>query len=173
MFKLFRIIAKAGDATARYPFAPFPVSEGFRGKPELAAGQCIACAACTMACPAGALGMHTDTRAGTRTWSLDLGRCIFCGRCEEVCPTRAIALTQDFELAVGTRSDLIQQATFALEPCVCCGTPFAPAREISHVIDLLAQSGIAVTEASRHFYATCPACKRKATVIRDNKETLA
>jgi formate hydrogenlyase subunit 6/NADH:ubiquinone oxidoreductase subunit I len=166
MFKLFKIIAKAGEPTTKYPFAPFPVSPGFRGKPELDASQCIACAACTMACPPNALTMSTDTQQGTRTWALHLGRCIFCGRCEEVCPTHAIHLTEEFELAVANKADLIQRATFRLEHCTSCEQPFAPSKEVLHVMDLLRQSGLAVDQKHSE-YATCPECKRKQTIERD------
>ena len=54
MLKLFKTILKAGEATLKYPFAPAPVCEHFRGKPDYKAEQCIACAACTTACPANA-----------------------------------------------------------------------------------------------------------------------
>jgi hydrogenase-4 component H len=167
MLKLLKIISKAGEATAKYPFAPYPVSPGFRGKPQLNPQQCVACAACTMACPANALTMHTDSAAGTRTWMLNLGRCVFCGRCEEVCPTHAIALTEEFELAVANKADLLQQASFRLQDCACCGHPFAPAKEVAYVTDLLTQSGINVTEELRATYATCPDCKRKQSISRD------
>ena len=173
MFKLLKIIAKAGDATAKYPFAPFPVSPGFRGKPQLAAEQCIACASCALVCPPNALTMTNDTVAGTRTWTLNLGRCIFCGRCEEVCPTKAIALTQEFELAVGSKSDLLQQATFKLEACSQCGQAFAPAKEVNLVLDLLAQSGMPVSATQRAHYATCPDCKRLQTLARDDATQLS
>jgi formate hydrogenlyase subunit 6/NADH:ubiquinone oxidoreductase subunit I len=168
MLKLLKIISRAGEATAKYPFAPYPVSPGFRGKPELNAGQCIACAACTTACPANALTMSTDSAAGSRTWSLNLGRCIFCGRCEEVCPTHAIILTPEFELAVGKKSDLLQQATFNLAACAECGEPFVAAKEIAYAADLLVQSGLTLTDAQRALLSVCPACKRKATIERDD-----
>jgi formate hydrogenlyase subunit 6/NADH:ubiquinone oxidoreductase subunit I len=169
MLKLFKIISDAGEATHKYPFAPYPVSPGFRGKPQLEANQCIACAACVIACPANALTMSTDTEANERNWELNLGRCIFCGRCEEVCPTKAIALTPEFELAVGNKADLLQKATFRLAHCVDCGTPFAPAKEVEYVMDLLVQSGIQVDDAQRAHLATCPECKRKQTVFRDDQ----
>lgn len=163
MFKLLKIIKKAGAATEKYPFAPFPVSPNFRGKPEYDAEQCIACAACVVACPPNALTMHTDSTQGTRTWQLNLGRCIFCGRCEEACPTAAIELSQDFELAVGNKADLLQQATFKLADCKCCGTPFAPAKEIDYAVALMVASGLPEHQiaATREHFSTCPACKRK------------
>lgn len=168
MLKLLKIISRAGEATAKYPFAPYPVSPGFRGKPELNPQQCIACAACTMACPANALTMSTDSRDDSRTWSLNLGRCIFCGRCEEVCPTHAIVLTPEFELAVGCKSDLMQQASFRLQHCSECGAPFASAKEVGYVVDLLVQSGLPLTPQQRALYSVCPSCKREATIARDD-----
>ncbi|MDR3410336.1 MAG: formate hydrogenlyase complex iron-sulfur subunit [Formivibrio sp.] len=166
MFKLLKIITTAGEVTHKYPFAPMPVSPGFRGKPEFKAEQCIACGACTMACPPNALSLSTDTASGTRKWSLHLGRCIFCGRCEEVCPTHAIALSPDFELAVANKNDLRQEATFTLVNCAICSEPFAPAKEVEYVIDLLMQTGVSEEEVTslRPHFETCPECKRKQAV---------
>ena len=173
MFKLLKIIAKAGEATNKYPFVPFEVSPGFRGKPELSASQCISCGACTMVCPPNALNMVTDTAAGARKWSLNIGRCIFCGRCEEVCPTRAIALTPEFELAVFNKSDLKQEATFTLMNCTVCSEPFAPTKEVEYVMALMVQSGTpqSKVEMMCAHYATCPECKRKQAV--QSSETLS
>lgn len=67
MLKLLKTIMRAGEATVKYPFAPLEVSPGFRGKPELDAAQCIACAACASACPANALTILTDEQQDTRT----------------------------------------------------------------------------------------------------------
>ena len=171
MLKLFKTILKAGEATLKYPFAPMPVCDHFRGKPEHQAEQCIACAACTVACPANALTMSTDVEAGTRTWQLFLGRCIFCGRCEEVCPTKAIVLSQEFELAVGNKNDLYQNATFKLANCTCCEKPFAPEKEIEYTVDLLKQTGMSAeaVEANRELLQTCPDCKRKQSVLLADK----
>jgi hydrogenase-4 component H len=173
MFKLFKTILKAGEATIKYPFAPAPVCDNFRGKPEHKPEQCIACAACTIACPANALTMTTDTKTGTRTWQLFLGRCIFCGRCEEVCPTKAIVLSPEFELAVANKEDLYQRATFKLANCKACGTPFAPKKEVEYAIDLLKQTGMdaSAVEARRDVMHTCAECKRKQSVaVTDNVE---
>ena len=117
MLKLLKTIMRAGTATVKYPFAPLEVSPGFRGKPDLMPSQCIACGACSCACPANALTIQTDDQQNTRTWQLYLGRCIYCGRCEEVCPTRAIQLTNNFELTVTNKADLYTRATFHLQRC--------------------------------------------------------
>ena len=166
MFKLLKEVFRTGTATVRYPFAPLEVSPHFRGKPEFDPERCIACAACTIACPPNALSMDTDPDAGTRTWSICFGRCIFCGRCEEVCPTGAIVLSPNFEMAVTSRADLYQSAEFKLADCVVCGTPFAPAKTIDYVLALLRQSGLSAeaVERQRAVVQTCPSCKRQADV---------
>ncbi|MEF2071151.1 formate hydrogenlyase complex iron-sulfur subunit [Consotaella aegiceratis] len=164
MLKLFKEIFRTGDATVKYPFAPLEVAKDFRGKPEHVAENCIACAACTIACPPNAIRMETDLAAGTRTWSINYGRCVFCGRCEEVCPTEAIHLTPEFELAVGSKEDLMRRAVFTLADCEICGKPFAPAKEIAYAAEILAQTSDDPnrTEQQRRLLSTCPDCKRKA-----------
>ncbi|AJJ11068.1 4Fe-4S dicluster domain protein [Yersinia rohdei] len=166
MLKLFKTILKVGDTTVKYPFKPLEVSAGFRGKPQYDAEQCIACGACTMACPANALTMETDIANSTRQWQLFLGRCIFCGRCEEVCPTRAIVLSQEFELAVFSKADLYQRANFTLAHCQQCHQPFAPKKEVDYVMALLVHSGMSAQEIEqqRPHFETCPACKRKQNI---------
>ena len=133
MLKLWKVNAKAGDATVKYPFAPFPTNKDMRGKPEHNAELCIACGACGVACPADAIRMDTDLAADTITWSIDYGRCIFCGRCEEACPMEAIKLTEEFELAVMSKDDLTSKSVYTLEHCSRCGKPFAPASCASRV----------------------------------------
>lgn len=162
MFKLLKEVFRTGEATVKYPFAPVEVCKDFRGKPEHTAANCIACAACTVACPANALNMETDTAAGTRTWSINYGRCIFCGRCEEVCPTDALRLSQEFELAVANKADLERKAVFRLAHCVCCGEPFAAEKEVAYVTALIEASAPSEADAERRrqLVATCPACKR-------------
>ena len=168
MFKLLKEVFRVGRATVRYPFAPHAVSPHFRGKPKFDARRCIACAACTIACPPNALAMESDAEAKTRTWSICFGRCIFCGRCEEVCPTGAIRLSNEFELAVMRRADLFETAKFRLAECRVCGTPFAPVKEVDYVLALLKQSGLPADAVERQRVAveTCPACKRQADAAR-------
>jgi hydrogenase-4 component H len=174
MLKLFKTIFKAGEATTQYPFVPYPVAPGFRGKPELDAERCIACGACTIACPPNALTMKTDLAEHSRTWTLFLGRCIFCARCEEVCPTHAITLTPDFELAVASKQDLYQKATFTLQDCTVCARPFTTVKEVNYAMALTVQAGVPVeeVEALRAHFETCPECKRKQNVMNPDKPPL-
>jgi len=166
MLKLIKEVLKVGEATTKYPFAPLEVAPGFRGKPEYNPQLCIACAACTMACPPNALTMDTDIERGVRTWSLFYGRCIFCARCEEVCPTGAITLSPDFEMASFKKEDLIVRADFKLVKCRTCGRYFAPAKELAYVIDLEVQAGLPEEEVTlrRSLLEVCPECKRKDCV---------
>ncbi len=172
MLKLLKIIQKVGDTTVKYPFKPIDLPAGFRGKPHYEPDQCIACAACTTACPANALSMETDIKTGKRVWQLFVGRCIFCARCEEVCPTRAIVLSDEFELAVFNKEDLYERATFDLTSCRVCGRYFAPQKEIDYTMALLVHSGLSVEEVEgrREQFETCPDCKRKQNIV--NKENV-
>lgn len=173
VLKLIREVLKVGQATLPYPFTPVEVAPGFRGKPEYDPQQCIACAACTIACPPNALSMETDLVNGVRTWSLFYGRCIFCARCEEVCPTGAIKLGPDFELASFSREDLTVQAEFRLAECRQCGAYFASAKELEHVLALLdqawnTQSTLSEDEilARKALLHLCPECRRKVDLPR-------
>ncbi|MCW2285406.1 hydrogenase-4 component H [Rhodoblastus acidophilus] len=166
MFKLLKEIFRTGQATALYPFAPPQTIKDSRGKPEHDPVKCIACAACTGACPANALSMKTDVAAGTRTWAINYGQCVFCGRCQEVCPTNAIALTTEFELAVARKDDLITRATFKLAYCRTCGAAFSTLKEVDYVARLLGALAETPKEAERirAHAEICPACKRRLDV---------
>lgn len=166
VLKLIREVFKVGEATLPYPFKPVEVAPGFRGRPQHHPELCMACAACTVACPSNALAMENDLENGVRTWSLFYGRCIYCARCEEVCPTGAITLTQDFELAVFRRQDLLVQADYTLAACRICGVFFAPAKELEYTWALLEQAGLLGEDPDqrRAVLETCPQCKRKAAV---------
>lgn len=167
MFKLLKTVIKTGEATTKYPFAPLEISEDFRGKPELDADQCLSCGACTRACPANALIMETDVKAGTRRWELSMARCIYCGRCEEVCPTKAITLSQNFELAVTRKEDLYEDAVFSLADCGQCGRPFVAQKLLEYVLDTLAQSGGTEEQLKlrRQQLETCPECRRRNNML--------
>lgn len=167
MFKLLKTVIKTGEVTTKYPFAPLEISDDFRGKPELDANQCLSCGACPRACPANALIMETDVKAGTRRWELSMARCIYCGRCEEVCPTKAITLSQNFELAVTRKEDLYEDAVFSLADCGQCGRPFVAQKLLEYVLDTLAQSGGTEEQLKlrRQQLETCPECRRRNNML--------
>ena len=141
MFKLFKEICETGDATVEYPFKPYEFPDGFRGKPEHNEKLCIACAACAIACPANAITMELDDNQSFITWSINYGRCIFCGRCQEVCPMFAINLTKEFELTVLNKADLSESCAYEVARCSFCGKPYAVAKEVDYVRDLLSKMG--------------------------------
>lgn len=168
MFKLLQEVIRVGEATTKYPLAPIDLAPGFRGKPIHDHAKCIACAACTMACPPNALAMDTDVENGVRTWSLFYGRCIFCGRCEEVCPTGAITLSPEFEMAAFSKDDLVVRAHYKLNECSQCRRYFAPSKELAYALALLVQAGLPEPEMAqrRELMEICPDCKRKNEVER-------
>jgi hydrogenase-4 component H len=98
---------------------------------------------------------------------LNIGRCVFSARCEEVCPTGAIVLSDQFELAVRSKADLMVTAEFTLTNCRFCRTPFAPTKEVNYVIALLVRQGLPREEAERRrvLYESCPECRRRAHVM--------
>ncbi len=175
MLKLLKEVFRTGEATRKYPFAPAEVAKDFRGKPEHDPVLCIACAACTIACPANALSMVTDAAAGTRIWSIFYGQCIFCGRCEESCATGAITLSPEFELAVGRREDLIKRAVFTLAYCRSCANPFSSAKEVAYVAEVLGTFATSPEEAERirQNAELCPECKRKLDVEQVARSNIA
>lgn len=166
MLKLWKIGAKAGNSTVKYPFAPLPTNKDMRGKPEHDALRCIACGACAVACPANAIRMETNLAAKTITWSINYGRCIFCGRCEEQCPLEAIKLSEEFELAVGSKADLTEQAVYEVQCCSECGEPFAPRKEVDYTRRLLLSVMGEESAQAAAVVGLCPTCKRMADAQR-------
>jgi len=104
MLKVILARMRQGHRTMKFPAsAPPPMSDRFRGRPQIEASKCVAgCEACAEACPTGAL-----TRGDGPALGLDLGKCLFCADCEEACPLGAIAFTKDYRLAVRKREDFL------------------------------------------------------------------
>ena len=75
------------------------VHEPVKGKPRHDFERCIACAACAVACDAGAIRIFIDEDEGLLVWTLDLYDCTQCGRCVPVCPTGAMGLIEGAEFA--------------------------------------------------------------------------
>jgi NADH-quinone oxidoreductase subunit I len=79
--------------------------------------KCVGCELCAWACPADAIYVEgadntpearfsPGERYG-RIYQINYLRCIFCGLCIEACPTRALTMSNEYELADDSRSDLI------------------------------------------------------------------
>jgi NADH-quinone oxidoreductase subunit J len=88
--------------------------------------KCIGCELCAWACPADAIYVEgadntEDARysPGERyaaVYQINYLRCIFCGLCIEACPTRSLTMTNEYELADDSRTDLIFTKTQLLAP---------------------------------------------------------
>ena len=113
MFEILRKSLATGVVTAPYPQPPGAAERSCgRGRPKIDFGNWKDARPAATVCPTGALA-YTD-RDGSRTTVLDLGKCTFCGLCAEV--DEAIRMTNQYELAARTRSDLITTADYELKP---------------------------------------------------------
>ncbi|MGN6472358.1 MAG: NADH-quinone oxidoreductase subunit NuoI [Mycobacteriales bacterium] len=108
--------------TEQYPEDKRPTEPRYHGRHVLnrhADGleKCVGCELCAWACPADAIyveGADNTEEArfspGERygaVYQINYLRCIFCGLCIEACPTRALTMSNEYELADDSRTDLI------------------------------------------------------------------
>ncbi|AEH11274.1 MULTISPECIES: NADH-quinone oxidoreductase subunit NuoI [Protofrankia] len=108
--------------TEQYPEEKKPTAPRFHGRHQLnrhpdGLEKCVGCELCAWACPADAIYVegadNTDEERYSpgerygRVYQINYLRCILCGLCIEACPTRALTMTNDYELADDSRSDLI------------------------------------------------------------------
>lgn len=127
-----------GPYTTKYPFKPPYISKNFRGKPEFNEKGCIGCGACTFVCPTSALSFSDKITNETpkREIKLDLGMCIFCGQCELNCITKdGIHLTNEFDLSLFDKSELIEHIEKKLVLCEICGSVIAPQDQINWIAE--------------------------------------
>ena len=108
--------------TEQYPFDVYPTAPRYHGRHVLnrhpdGLEKCVGCELCAWACPADAIyvegGDNTETERYSpgerygKVYQINYLRCIFCGLCIEACPTRSLTMSNEYELALDSRQDLI------------------------------------------------------------------
>jgi NADH-quinone oxidoreductase subunit I len=108
--------------TQQYPFEVFPTAPRYHGRHVLnrhpdGLEKCVGCELCAWACPADAIyvegGDNTEEERYSpgerygKIYQINYLRCIFCGLCIEACPTRSLTMSNEYELALDNRQDLI------------------------------------------------------------------
>lgn len=165
--KLLDMTRKYGSATYNYPFEPYLVPDGFRGKPAYEYEKCIGCTACAIACPSNAINVKLNADKTKLVWEFNCARCIYCGRCDEVCPTNAVMQSDEFETAVRfDKENLKERGELDVECCEVCKLPFTTKKLIAYDIERLKNVGWAkgtVAEKTKYI-RTCPECKRNMVV---------
>lgn len=136
-----------GPCTTKYPFKPHSPAKRFRGKPVYSKDGCIACAACSLVCPARAIEVKDvitqkatassgyqicvanliSGKKAVRKMVLHLDECHYCGQCSALCTTKAdkvpgIKHTTEFDLAGLDRRRMISETDEKeLALCESCG----------------------------------------------------
>ncbi len=108
--------------TEQYPFDYYPPNVRYHGRHVLnrhpdGLEKCVGCELCAWACPADAIyvegGDNTDEERYSpgerygKIYQINYLRCIFCGLCIEACPTRSLTMSNEYELALDNRQELI------------------------------------------------------------------
>ena len=118
-----------GPCTTKYPFKAHSPAKRFRGKPVYSNDGCVACAACSLVCPARAIEVKDtiNNKKAVRRMVLHLDECHYCGQCSALCTTKAdkvpgIKHTTEFDLVGLDRSRMISETDDKeLALCECCG----------------------------------------------------
>lgn len=113
MFKILKKSFDTGLVTIGYPDSAAAVSPNFRGAPEFDFVTWRDARPAAAACPTDAIAVQDS--GATRQVTVDYGRCIFCGECAEADRSGAVRITNQFDLAMPDRRELVLTAHYALE----------------------------------------------------------
>ncbi len=101
MLNIIKNRLEQGHRTTKYPKEKIELPPRYRGRPRIQKDvPNDLLNACSQACPQQAI----DGQSG----SMDLGKCVFCGTCERISKGEFITFTQDFELAVSQKKQLLR-----------------------------------------------------------------
>ena len=100
MLKVIKNRLEQGHRTSKYPKEPINLYKRFRGLPKID-NNCdeVLVQRCADACPQEAINVVAK--------QIDLGRCVFCGLCETLSEGKFVHFTQNFEMGVASRDDLL------------------------------------------------------------------
>ncbi len=98
--------------TEKYPEEMPKLPERYRGLPVLdtkpdGEAKCVACGACARMCPLGIINVVPSDKKTAKEFTIDASRCMFCGMCVDICPFKALKPARVFELAAGSREEMI------------------------------------------------------------------
>jgi formate hydrogenlyase subunit 6/NADH:ubiquinone oxidoreductase subunit I len=118
--------------------------QNFRIRADLTfdSAKCTGCAACTLACPTGAIQMLTSD--GFVSINYDYALCLYCRRCSFACPEKAINYGGALESAGFLRPVPYTEEKVRVELQVCdqCGSTLAPRPLVKKAEELLRSEGI-------------------------------
>lgn len=104
MLKVIKNRIEQGNKTSKYPKEPINLYKRYRGIPEInkeCSSEIIQ--TCAEICPQDAI-LEKEKK-------IDLGKCTFCGQCETVQNGAFVRFSQNFELGVAQRKDLLTDGT--------------------------------------------------------------
>ena len=96
--------------TLSYPEIKEDIPLSFRGIHKYNKNKCIACLICKNNCPVSCIDIESEGKGKDlkiKGYKIDYSKCLFCSMCEENCPKKAIYLSNEYNLCVDKRCDLI------------------------------------------------------------------
>ncbi len=95
-----------------FPELPLQVAPRYRGFHRFDLTSCIACEACSRACPANCIAIGKQRVAGRKgfqvtSFTIDYGKCLFCALCVEPCPMDCIFMGWSHDLSCYSRAGCV------------------------------------------------------------------